>query len=380
MTQIPVNIITKISQATSVLVVVPGSSADSLSAGLAVSGFLKKLEKEVEVLAFGGKARELDFLAGFGGVKHELDAVKSFVIDLSTKKTQVDELSYKKEDERLSIYIKPKKGAFVPDDVSFRSSNFPFDLLIMIGVESLERLGDTYNLNTALFFETPVLNIDFRPSNESYGQYNLINIAATSNSEIVFDLINQFEANFIDDAMATQLLAGIISETDSFQHVRTTPQTFLKASQLVSLGANQQEIISRLYKSKSLGLLKLWGRVLARLKHESDISLVSSSINSNDLTQSQAGADDAERIIPEMVSQLGFAKLFLFLKEESEQATTAYFFTTLPVDGKLILKKFDPKTLANNTLKLAINLPLIEAEKQIIALLKEFIGKYKVTI
>src|SRR5258708_38228777 len=163
--------------------------------------------------------------------------------------------------------------------------------------------------------------MDFRASNKNYGQYNLVTLSATSCSEIVLDLINKFESSLIDENIATQLLTGIIAETNSFQHVRPTPQTFLKASQLVSLGAKQQEIINNLYKTKSLRLLKLWGRVFARLKQDADLSLAYSAINVNDLERSQTGASDFEAIIKEMATQLGFAKIFLFLKEEPSGPT-----------------------------------------------------------
>jgi nanoRNase/pAp phosphatase (c-di-AMP/oligoRNAs hydrolase) len=191
-------------------------------------------------------------------------------------------------------------------------------------------------------------------------------------------LINQVEASFMDESMATQLLTGIITETDSFQHVRTTPQTFLKASQLVGLGANQQEIISRLYKSKSLGLLKLWGRVLARLKHISDITLVYSSISKNDMAAAEATEADSNQIIKEMVSQLGFAKLFLLSKETETNRTAVYFHTTLPLNTASLFSKFIPKPISFQTWRLSLELPVAEAERQIIQILTEEMGKYKV--
>ncbi|HTL39622.1 MAG TPA: DHH family phosphoesterase [Methylomirabilota bacterium] len=370
-------VISKITSAKNVLIIVAGNNGDSLAAGLALQGFLKKLEKETQVLSYTPKFQNLDFLPGFSQVKEEFDAVKSFVIDVSTKQVEIDELSYKKEAEQLSIFIKPKKGQFSQTDVTFRSSNFPFDLVILVGIDSLDRLGEIYSQNTELFFETTLLNIDFRISNENYAQLNLVQLAATSNSEIVFDLINQLEASFIDENIATQLLAGIVVETDSFQHVRTTPQTFLKASQLVGLGANQQEIISRLYKSKSLGLLKLWGRVLSKLQQESSISLVYSAVTQVDLEQAQATDQDAGHIIKEMASQLGFAKLFLFLKENSTGFTTCYLHASMPLELIKIFARFEPKAVGQQTIKFDTNFPLIEAEKQIVQLLVSEISKYK---
>ena len=372
--------ISKLTSANNILIIVAGNNGDSLAARLALQGFLKKLEKETEVVSYTPKFQNLDFLSGFSEVQEHFEVVKSFVIDVSTKKVAMDELSYKKDLEQLSIFIKPKKGQFGPEDVTFRSSDFPFDLLVLVGIDSLDRLGEMYSQNTELFFETPILNVDFRASNENYAQLNLVNLAATSNSEIVFDLINQLEASFIDESIATQLLAGIVVETDSFQHVRTTPQTFLKASQLVGLGANQQEIISRLYKSKSLGLLKLWGMVLARLQQETSVGLVYSSVNRMELEKTQATEMDAGLIIKEMSSQLGFAKLFLFFRENSEASTTVFFHTSLPLDLSLLFAKFDPRPIHHQTVRFETGLSLAETEKQVVSIIVDEMAKYKTNI
>ena len=380
-------IIAKIAQVSSILIIVPGQNGDALASGLALRAFLRKLEKEVVLLSPGPITPRFDFLPGIAEVTNNVDLTKSFVIDLSTKKSEVAELSYWKESEHLSIYLKPKKGEFTAQDVSFRTSNFPYELVIVIGVPSLEQLGDFYNQNTALFFETPIVNIDYRPSNENYAPFNLILLAATSCSEILLDLINKFESSLLDEDMATQLLAGIIGETNSFQHVRTTPQTFLKASQLVSLGAKQQEIIAHLYKSKSLGLLKLWGRALARLRQETEIGLVYTAVNEDDVQKSQASPEDTQMIIKEMISQLAFAKILLFLKEEpigpeiaatgSKNQTTVYCHAFIAVNLPNIFKQYAPIMLSAQTIKFMIPDSLVNAENQTIALIKNEVGQIR---
>jgi nanoRNase/pAp phosphatase (c-di-AMP/oligoRNAs hydrolase) len=370
-------IISKISEAQSILIITSGQNGDSLAASLALHAFLKKLEKDAALLSAMPVSDRFDFLPGADKVLDRIDLNKSFVIDVSTKKSQVAELSYKKETDRLSIFLKPNQGEFAGSDISFRSSNFPYDLVILIGVSSLEQLGEFYSQHAELFFDVPVANIDFRASNENYGQYNLVLLPATSTSEIVLDLINKFESGLIDETIATQLLAGIIAETNSFQHVRTTPQTFLKASQLVSLGAKQQEIISHLYKTKSLGLLKLWGRVLARLNQDNNISLVYSAINQHDMQRSGASISDVDAIIKEMAAQLGFAKIFLFLKEDADQQTTAYCLTMLPVNLLMIFSQFEPKTVSPGTIKFSINQGVAQAEKTAVEILQSEISRLK---
>jgi nanoRNase/pAp phosphatase (c-di-AMP/oligoRNAs hydrolase) len=373
-------IITKISGAQSILIIAQNTSGDSLAASLALRAFLKKLEKDAVLLVPGTVPEKYGFLPDAATALERIDLTKSFVVDVSTKRSEVGEMSYKKEGDKLSIYLKPKSGEFTANDVSFRSSAFPYELLILIGIPSLEQLGDFYNQHAELFFDVPIINIDFRGSNENYGQFNLVQLAATSCSEIILDLINNFEFSLIDDKIATQLLAGIISETNSFQHVRTTPQTFLKASQLVSLGAKQQEIISHLYKTKSLGLLKLWGRVLARLKQEADLVLVSSAVTATDVTKSSATAADVEMIIKEMVANLGFAKIFMFFHEENETRTVVYIHSTLPINLLSIFSQHKPQIVSPQTVKFTVTQSVVDTEKQLIDTLRNEIERLKLTL
>lgn len=362
--------INRLATATSVLILVPGSSGDGLAAGLALRAFLRKLDKDAVVLGLETVAEKFHFLPHVSEVLADVDLTKSFVIDVSAKRTAVSELTYKKEDDKLSIFLKPASGSLSEQDISFRTSSFPYDLVVVLGVGSFEQLGNFYASHTDLFFETPVLNIDFRATNENYGQINLVNLSATSCSEIVLDLINEFEVSLLDDIIATQLLAGIIAETNSFQHIRTTPQTFIKASQLVSLGAKQQEIIGNLYKTKSLGLLKLWGRVLARLNQEESIGLVHSAVNTNDIIRSGANMNDVENIIKEMGAQLTFAKLFVFFAEVSPTQTSAYILSHLPFNLPEMFADLNPKPLNGQGITMTINEGLAQAEELVIGKLK----------
>ncbi len=373
-------IISKMSQITSILIISNSSNGDSVAASLALGSFLKKLDKEIVLLSLHPIPNQFNFLPQIEEFKEKIDLTKNFVVDISTKKSQLAELTYKKDQDKLSIYIKPKSGELTAADVSFRTSSFPYDLVILIGTSSPEHLGEFYTKHADLFFDVPLVNIDFRASNENYGQFNLVNLSATSCSEIIFDLINKFESSLLDEKIATQLLTGIIAETNSFQHVRTTPQTFLKASQLVSMGAKQQEIINSLYKTKSLGLLKLWGRVLARLKHDPETSLVYSAVNQNDLEKSTATVTDVDLIIREMAAQLNFAKIFLFFKEENAIETTVYISSNLPINLNSFLSFYKPESIAAQTLKFTTNLTVAEAEKQLVEQLKTYITNIRPTL
>lgn len=369
--KITTSIIQALGQASNVLIVLPPNPpGDAIAAGLALRAFLHKLDKETTVLSPGTIDPRFNFLTGFEQIVNSLTIVKNFVIDVSMQNAPLDELSYRKEDGHLMIYLKPKSGELRESDVSFKTADFPYQLIITIGLGKLDQLGQFYNANAELFFQTTVLNIDFKSTNESYGQLNLVELTSTSCSEIVMDLINDYEASFMDETIATALLAGIITETNSFQHTRTTPQTFLKASQLITSGAKQQDIVTQLYRSKSLNFLKLWGRALARLKQESSLGVVYTTITQNDIQQSQATAHDLELIPAEMGIQLKLAKILMVLVENS--ATETEVICTLPpsMDPNLIFGTFGPKNIAPNTVKFILPSALAEAETKIIEFIR----------
>ena len=315
-----------INKANRVLIALPqNGGGDGLGAGLALFDFLKKLDKQPEVVCSGNGFAPYRFLPKISEIKKELDSFQSFVISLKTANAQLDELSYEVKPDRVDIFLKPKNGRFAADDLTFRSAKFPYDLIITLDCPSLEHLGNIYEKNTDLFFETPIVNIDHHPANEHYGQINLVDLTATSTSEILAVLIENFEEGLIDEGIATALLTGIIVETNSFQHAKTTPKAFLKASALVSRGARQQDIIKELYKTKNISLLKLWGRALARLREVPELGLTYSLVNHNDFVKSGATEQEVLGVMKELVGSLSGRKIILFLAETAPSQVVGYF-------------------------------------------------------
>jgi nanoRNase/pAp phosphatase (c-di-AMP/oligoRNAs hydrolase) len=367
--------IAQLKKAPNILIVLGSANPDAIAAALALREFLVKLEKLVTILSQSSVPARLNFLPEAQAVKLGLTLVKNLVIDISTAKNQINELRYQKFDDKLSIFLTAKNGEFDQSDVKIKPDIYPFNLVVTIGLSSLDELGSFYAQHAQLFFETPVVNIDFRASNEAYGQVNLINLTAAANSEVVYDLLNEYDANFIDEKIATLLLAGLIAQTNSFQSIKTSPQAFLKASRLISAGARQQDIISQLYRNKSLGLLRLWGRVLARVKQNKASGLVYSLVNFKDVEKSEASASDVEEIITEMVQQLPFAKTFLFLAE-ADTVTTAYAATTTQLDLSNYFAKYQPQPASENAIKFTIPKNVLEAEAEIIAPLEAELAKF----
>jgi nanoRNase/pAp phosphatase (c-di-AMP/oligoRNAs hydrolase) len=352
-----------------------GSNLDAVAASLALKEFLEKQEKQARVLSPTPLNSKLLFLPNTDQIQPASELAKNLVVELSLAKHELSELTYQKQDDKLSIFLTPKDGEFEPTDVTVKNAVYPFDLIVTAGIPSLENLGQFYERHSSMFYEIPVINIDFKPSNENFGKINLVELTFSAVSEIVFDLLSAYEPNFIDEKIATLLLAGLVSETNSFQNKNTSPQVFLKASKLVSLGARQQEIVAQLYRSKSLGLLRLWGRVLARLKQDLGHKLVYSVVNAQDVEKSEALSSDVDEIVFEMMQQLNFAKTFAFLAEGSGK-TTVYVASRLSINFTTLFASYNPAPLGSGTFKFDVSKLLNEAETEVIATLEKELDKF----
>ncbi len=353
-----------LSKSQRILVALPSNpNGDTLGASLAFASFMRKMNKQVEVYCQKNSFGNLSFLPGLSQIKHEMVFPKSFVISVSTSKTKLDELSYNISDDQVNIYMKPKDGNFHEGDVSFKNESAGFDAIVTIDTPSLEALGDLYEKNAEMFFAAPKVNIDNHINNENYGNINIVDVTASSSSEILFSLLKKFETSLIDEDIATNLLTGIISETNSFQHNKTTPDSFMKASELISFGAKQQEIIRNLFKTKELSVLKLWGRAMARIKHLPEYSSMLSIIGSQDILKSDADANTVLQVAEDFAASMSDAKLSL-LAVEKDGSIELYMAANPNIKFRELVNHFGGEYISENFAKAIVpNRSINDAEQ-----------------
>jgi len=312
-------ILDQLAKASRVLIALPAVlTPDNAASALALGLFLKKMNKEVEVVSAGSVPPALSFLPGIGNIKNALPGGNSLMISVDLSATQLDEISYETQGTQVNIFVKPKSGEFTPADVTLSASKPPYQVIVVLDAASLEHLGSLFDHNADVFFNTPKINIDNKAANQSFGAINFIDINASSIAEMLSDLLSAYEGQLIDEDIATCLLAGIITKTNSFQHVQTTPKAFLKASQLVSLGGRQQEVVKFLYKTKPLPLLRLWGRALARLKIADHVPALYSMLSQSDYEKAEADETQLVPVLRELLENVSNYKIVALISERSE--------------------------------------------------------------
>ncbi|NIA18333.1 MAG: hypothetical protein GWO79_00420, partial [Actinobacteria bacterium] len=185
---------------------------------------------------------------------------------------------------------------------------------------------------------------------------------------------NNYSREFIDEDVATCLLAGMISKTRSFKTPNVTPAALSTAAQLISMGARREEIVNNLYRSRPLNVLKLWGRVLARLSGALENKLVWSAIKKEDFEKTETNEDDLGEIIDELIVNMPEVRVVVLIYDGNGEKTKALIYSIKNIDSLNLVKEYDPQ----GTKKMAVvktKKPREEAEKEIIGLIKEKLGK-----
>ena len=292
---------------------------DAVGSALALFLFLKKLKKEVEIIANkSAKSNVWSFLPSQDAIKNSLDGLRKFVISLNISQTKISQIKYNIEDQKINFIVAPENGWFKPEDISTSDTGFKYDLIIVVGATELESLGNIYETNVEFFYKTSIINLDCQSSNEEFGQINLIDINSPAKAEIIFNLINEKYSDLIDEDIATCLLAGIISGTKNFRTPNLTPRTLLTTSKLISLGGRREEIIDKLYHSRNFKTLKLWGRVLSNLDTALNGQIVWSIIKRDDFKNAEALEDNLLGIIDELIANIPEAKIITIIFENPE--------------------------------------------------------------
>ena len=296
-------------------------NGDSIASSLALFSILQKLDKKVKIVTSKSSEsnafKKFNFLPELNQISNDLKGSDKFIISLDIKKTAVENIKYELKDDKLNFIINPQNGRFSTEDVSAKQ-DIDHDLIIALDTPNLNSLGKIYNDNIDFFNSTPIINIDHRSQNENFGQINLIEISKSSVCEILFYLLYKNHANLINEDIATCLLCGIISKTRNFKTLNILPDTLASTAKLISLKGRREEIISHLYISRDINLMKALGNILAGLRSELNGKLIWFNLRHEDIlhTKETKAIDIIFEAINELIINVPQIEVVLAFYEE----------------------------------------------------------------
>ncbi len=362
--------------ATPLIILSSYPSRDTLATAYALAFFLKSLGKDVHLAGENiTKDKELlSFITPPDNLLPTITGARDFVLSFSTVRNQIMNVRTETTPEELRIYLTPKNGSIDPRDFSFIPAQFKFDLAIIVGSPDKEHLGKIYEENPDIFYELPIINIDNHPDNELFGQVNLVDITASSTTEIIAEMLEKNTLGTTNEQVNECLLTGIVSATESFQKKNTTPKCLQIASRLMDKGVDQQKIIRSLYKTQPLHLLKLWGRVMAGVKWNEELKLIWAQVSVEDLVQARASSNDLPIVLDKIRGNYSSGNYFMILYPESHLQIRGLIKAANGENLTLLAERFKEGTLHGDTLAFTLTLGnLDEAEALVVERLRDLL-------
>jgi phosphoesterase RecJ-like protein len=162
------------------------------------------------------------------------------------------------------------------------------DLLIAVDCADLKRIS----LPDDDMPEMVDINIDHHPTNSNFGHVNLVDPKAASTTQVLYDLMP--ELNLPNTrAIASNLMAGLVTDTIGFRTENVSPKVFKMAADLLELGVPLAEIYEKSLTQQSYASVRYWGTGLSRLNRDDAILWTSLFIDDR-VSVGYRGKDDGD--------------------------------------------------------------------------------------
>ena len=216
----------------------------------------------------------------------------------------------------------PRMLAFLPGIEMLRDTldDEDFDLVIALDAGELARFGSLYEKHRAFLDSATILNIDHHISSSGCGRVNIIDPIAAATAELLVLFQQQAGLPLNRDA-ALCLLAGLITDTHSFQYTNTTARTMEVAAALLRAGAVPETVVKPLYRTRSLALMRFQAIVIDNARTSCNGRLIWSQATAATLAASGAQAEMDDNFAG-MLRDIEGVQIAAFFKSYDEPAIT----------------------------------------------------------
>lgn len=237
-------VVERLQQANNILVTVSSNpSVDQLAACIGLTIALNKMGKHATAVFSGTVPSTIEFLQPEKTLEKNTDSLRDFIIALD--KSKADKLRYKVEDRMVKIFITPYRTSISDKDLDFSQGDFNVDVVLALGVHNQNELDQAITSHGRILHDATVMTVNVKPGGE-LGSVNWLDAGASSLSELTVQLSDALDKKLLDGQIATAFLTGIIAETERFSNNKTSPQTMSISAELMSAGANQQLVATKL--------------------------------------------------------------------------------------------------------------------------------------
>ncbi|MBA3944690.1 MAG: bifunctional oligoribonuclease/PAP phosphatase NrnA [Herpetosiphonaceae bacterium] len=202
------------------------------------------------------------------------------------------------------------------------------DLVILVDTGDVQRITSIWEEQQTYLRARPLIVIDHHVTNSGEGLCNLVDPLSSSTCELIYGLLRAWDVEFTPE-LATALLFGITTDTQSFRTSNTTPSALRAAADLLEQYADREAIVRDVYHNTPFTYGKLLALALAEMQRAGDVVWTHVSQEMQRIT----GADDeAGSEVTDYLAGLGEFKASALFKERRDGTVKVSFRSNPPVD------------------------------------------------
>ena len=162
-----------------------------------------------------------------------------------------------------------------------------YSVVITVDVADFTRSG---NIEQLLADNYRLLNIDHHPTNDYFGDFNLVLPEAAATAEIIFDLAAKMEVPF-DEHLATCIYTGLLTDTGGFRYSNTTSKVMSIAAKMLDFKVNPGKIAEYTLETLTHDFLLLLKKTLDNLEVIENGKITLSVLENQDLRKTASNTD-----------------------------------------------------------------------------------------
>jgi phosphoesterase RecJ-like protein len=170
--------------------------------------------------------------------------------------------------------------------------------------------------------------IDHHVTNDGAGTVNLIQPEAASTCELLYALFRAMDIG-VTPQLATCLLLGLTTDTQSFQTSSTSSDSLRVAADLLDLGADQPRIVHEVYYALPASSAALIGLALTELRRDGPIAWSRVTLA---MMRATGADDEAVDEVVRAMQRIGGVKALVMFKERQGGTTKISLRSVQPIN------------------------------------------------
>lgn len=209
-----------------------------------------------------------------------------------------------------------------------------WDAAVVLDCGDIERIGDAADFVCGL---PQLINIDHHVTNTAFGQHRLVDTTACSSAEIVYRLLKRMKVE-IDQAIATSIYTGILTDTGSFRFANTNSAAYAISAEMVQCGVDPYTVAQHVYGTYSLGRIKLLNMALDSIEISANGKLSLMTLTQDMFAETDTNPEDVDGMI-NYAKRIEDVRVAALIMENANGSAHKRFHVSLRSDGSVDVAK-----------------------------------------